>query len=144
MSILGNMLFRLGEKGVSGVAGPLVLVVPAEVRFMMRELVVVPMGDLMLEDPEASEDIDCEVESDGYASATATGFATFSRLEKSPMFSLCVQDWLSMARSAGVIGACWRSAADLSACLVVRGVELVTQMPWGKDNAEFHGSTCDW
>jgi len=73
--------FRPGEKGVRGVDRPLVLVVPADVRFMGRVLVV-PTGDFRL-DEDASEDIDCEVERDGFDSAT--GFAAFSRLEKSPM-----------------------------------------------------------
>lgn len=80
MSILAAG-FRPGEKGVRGVDGPLVLDVPAEVRFMGRVLVA-PMGDFRL-DEDASEDIDCEVERDGFGSAT--GFAAFSRLEKSPM-----------------------------------------------------------
>jgi len=50
MSILGMVGLRPGEKGVSGVPGPAVLVVPAEVRFIMR--VLIRPGDLMLEDPE--------------------------------------------------------------------------------------------
>lgn len=74
--------FKPGEKGVRGVCGPLEPLVPAEVRFIMRELEV-PMGDLML-DEEASEDIDCDVDRAGLGSAT--GFAAFSRREKRPMF----------------------------------------------------------
>ena len=79
MSILGKEGTRPGEKGVMGVEAPFVL---PEDRFIMRELEI-PSGDLMLEEPEAREDMDLEVERDGFVSAT--GFAAFSRREKSPM-----------------------------------------------------------
>ena len=71
----------LGEKGVSGVPGPpVVLVVPADVRFKMRPLVLI--GVMMLEEPEVREDLDCELESVGGGLAT---FGALSLLENRPM-----------------------------------------------------------
>ena len=99
-----------GEKGVSGVPGPpVVLVVPAEVRFMMRELVL--MGAMMLEEPDVSDDFDCELESVGCGFSAA--FGALSLLENRPMSEPAYVDVLSVvlqwARSASSGG---RSAGD--------------------------------
>lgn len=72
----------LGEKGVMGVEGPLEPAVPAEVRFIMREFER-PRGDLVLDSPEAREEMDWELWSGGFVSTT--GFGAFSRLENKPM-----------------------------------------------------------
>ncbi len=75
-----------GEKGVRGVPGPpppAVLVVPAEVRFMMRELVLI--GVMMLDEPDVSEDLDCELDSVGAGLLAALGAR--SLLENRPMAS---------------------------------------------------------
>lgn len=53
----------VGEKGVKGVPGPAVLVVPADVRLMMRELVLI--GVTMLEEAEVREVLDWELASAG-------------------------------------------------------------------------------
>lgn len=77
-----------GEKGVSGVPGPPpVLVVPADVRFMMRALVL--MGVMMLEEPDVREDFDCELESVGCGLAAA--FGARSLLENKPMSAVVVR-----------------------------------------------------
>lgn len=83
MSILG-----IGEKGVGGVPGPpVVLVVPADVRFMMR-LDENP-GDLMLEEPELSELFDLEELSDcAGIGSPPTGFGVRPLLENKPIFLL--------------------------------------------------------
>jgi len=93
MSILG---LSPGEKGVMGVGGPLEPEVPPDVRFMMRELES-PRGDLMLDSPDAREDMDLEVESDGLDLVSTTGFGAFSRRENSPMLFV-TRCALSMAR----------------------------------------------
>lgn len=61
MSILG----MLGEKGVGGVPVPEVLAVPADERFMFMMRPVEKPGDLMLEEPELSDDFDLELLRDG-------------------------------------------------------------------------------
>lgn len=64
MSTLGRVGFMpVGEKGVKGVPGPAVLVVPADVRLMMRELVLI--GVTMLEEAEVREVLDWELASAG-------------------------------------------------------------------------------
>ena len=72
-----------GEKGVRGVPGPppAVLVVPAEVRFMMRLLVL--MGVMMLDEPDVSDDLDWELDSVGAGLLAALG--ALSLLENRPM-----------------------------------------------------------
>ena len=71
-----------GEKGVSGVPGPpVVLVVPADVRFMMRALVL--MGVMMLDDPDVRDDFDCELERVGCG--LLAGLGARSLLENRPM-----------------------------------------------------------
>lgn len=93
MSIRG-MAGVVGENEVLGVeVPPLVLVVPAEVRFIMREDEKPPTGDLMLDEPEVREDLDCEVERMWAGLESAMGLGAFSRREKRPMFffaGLCV------------------------------------------------------
>lgn len=92
MSMRG-MAGVVGENEVLGVeVPPLVLVVPAEVRFIMREDEKPPMGDLMLEEPEVREDLDCEVERMWAGLESTMGLGAFSRREKRPMFfaGLCV------------------------------------------------------
>jgi hypothetical protein len=71
-----------GEKGVSGVPGPVVLVVPAEVRLTPRVFVLI--GLTMLEEPELSDAFECEDASDGCESSAALG----PLLENRPMFCL--------------------------------------------------------
>lgn len=74
---------------------------------------VKPRGDLMLEDPEASEDMDCEVERDGCFSAT--GFAAFSLLENRPMVSskaLPPTQWPVGGRNRRRVAVCNGTAAD--------------------------------
>ena len=91
MSIRG-MAGVTGEKDVPGVEmPPLVLVVPAEVRFIMRDDEKPLMGDLMLEEPEVREDLDCEVERmRGEWLESTMGLGAFSRREKRPMvFVVC-------------------------------------------------------
>lgn len=61
MSILG----MLGEKGVGGVPVPEVLAVPADERFMFMMRPVEKPGDLMLEEPELSDDFDLELLREG-------------------------------------------------------------------------------
>lgn len=72
-----------GEKGESGVFGAEVLFVPAELRFMARELNV-PAGDLMLELPESRLTWDCTVVRDGL---DVTPLVHLSFLEKMPMLA---------------------------------------------------------
>lgn len=74
-----------GEKGVSGVPGPPVLVVPAEVRCMMRVVALVLMGAMMLEEPEASDDLDCEPEREGCGCWSLGALGALSLLENKPM-----------------------------------------------------------
>lgn len=78
-SILGTC----GEKGESGVLGAEVLFVPAELRFMARELKV-PAGDLMLELPESRLTWDWTVVRDGL---DVTPLVDLSFLEKIPMLA---------------------------------------------------------
>jgi hypothetical protein len=118
-----------GEKGVSGVPGPPpVLVVPADVRFRMRALVL--MGVMMLEEPDVREDFDCELESVGCGLAAA--FGARSLLENKPMSAVVVRGYRLSGRTAGVIGQqraiCRCPRRDSTAG---RGGELVTQ--WGRE-----------
>lgn len=77
----------VGEKGVSGVPGPAVLVVPADVRFMMRELVL--MGAMMLEDAEVRDVLDCEADKEVVWSS-GDAFGALSLLENRPiLLSVC-------------------------------------------------------
>lgn len=78
-SILGTC----GEKGESGVFGAEVLFVPAELRFMARELKV-PAGDLMLELPESRLTWDWTVVRDGL---DETPLVDLSFLENMPMLA---------------------------------------------------------
>lgn len=72
-----------GEKGESGVLGAEVLFVPAELRFMARELKV-PAGDLMLELPESRLTWDWTVVRDGL---DVMPLLDLSFLEKIPMLA---------------------------------------------------------
>jgi hypothetical protein len=97
MAILG---MGPGEKGVSGVPGPpAVLVVPADVLFMMRELVL--MGVMMLEEPDVSDDFDCELESGGCGLAA---LGALSLLENRPISETCVR----VRRCSGLASGCDR------------------------------------
>lgn len=79
MAMLG---IGLGEKGVTGVVDPpVVLAVPADVRFMTREPVL--MGEMTLEDPDVSDDFDCEAGSVGCGFLGALG--TLPLFENKPM-----------------------------------------------------------
>ncbi len=92
----------LGEKGVSGVPGPpVVLVVPADVRFRTRPLVLI--GVMMLEEPEVREDFDCELESVGGGLAT---FGARSLLENRPMAA-------AVYVGVSVVGAPWVQSASI-------------------------------
>jgi hypothetical protein len=77
-----------GEKGVSGVPGPpMVLVVPADVRFRMRALVFI--GVILLDEPDVRDDFDCELESVGCVGWAGGGLlaalGALSFLENRPM-----------------------------------------------------------
>lgn len=86
MSILAKAGFGPGEKGVSGVPGPAVLVVPADVLLMTRVLVL--MGLTMLEEPDVSDDLDCD--DDSVCCGFSAVFGALSLLENRPIavFSL--------------------------------------------------------
>jgi len=76
-----------GEKGVRGEPGLLLdEAVPAEVRFIMLRVLPRMPGDLMLEDPEVREDLDCEVDRDlGLVLLLSSALGALSLREKSPM-----------------------------------------------------------
>lgn len=82
--------------------GPPVLVVPADVRFMTREVVL--MGVIMLEEPDPRDVFDCELGSSGWGSAAA--FGTRSLLENRPMSAVLVLpvdgQWRSIGKAAAV------------------------------------------
>lgn len=119
-----------GEKGVSGVPGPpVVLVVPADVRFNMRPLVL--MGVMMLEEPDVSEDLDWELESAGGGLLAALGAR--SLLENRPIFAAVVlRTWMvsvvgGFRRDRPVSAVCRWPCRDSTAG---PGTALVTQ--WGR------------
>ncbi len=128
---MATLNIGLGEKGVSGVPGPpVVLVVPADVRFRTRPLVLI--GVMMLEEPEVSEDFDCELESVGGGLAT---FGARSLLENRPMAAaVCVRGYLGGRGTVGAIGqyraVCRLPIRDSTAG---PGTELVTL--WGGHQA---------
>lgn len=68
-SILG--MWWAGEKGVSGVLGPLV---PPEVRFRIWRWVVVAAGDWREEVPDFRDALDCDVDNDGLVALAALSF----------------------------------------------------------------------
>jgi hypothetical protein len=81
----GRSIFgTCGAKGERGVFGAEVLFVPAELRFIARELNV-PAGDLTLELPESRLTCDCTVVRDGL---DVTPFVDLSFLEKIPMLAV--------------------------------------------------------
>jgi hypothetical protein len=74
-----------------------VLVVPADVRFMMRALVLI--GVMMLEDPEVRDDLDCELERVGCG--LLAGLGARSLLENKPMAAAAVvRGWCPNGRPA--------------------------------------------
>jgi hypothetical protein len=97
-----------GEKGVSGVPGPpVVLVVPAEVRFIMRPLVL--MGVTMLEEPDVSDDLDWELERVGCGLLFAA-FGARSLFENKPMSAAVIRGCGLSGWTQGTIGQLRRSA----------------------------------
>lgn len=95
------MVPLVGEKGVSGVPGPAVLVVPADERFMMRELVL--MGAIMLEDADVRDVLDCEADKEVVWSSW-DAFGALSLLENRPIFVVCL--WTC---AAGLSAVTWRA-----------------------------------
>lgn len=106
MSILAIAGLGPGEKGVNGVPGPVVLVVPAEVRLRMRLLVL--MGLMMLEEPDVRDDFDCEDERVGCGFSAA--FGALSLLENRPMSVLLYVDVVSVVRQRAQSASDGRSA----------------------------------
>jgi hypothetical protein len=101
---------------VSGVPGPPVLVVPADVRFIMRAFVL--MGVMMLEDPDVRDDFDCELERVGCGLLAA--FGARSLLENKPMSAAvvvrgCRPSGRSVARDRQVTAVCSWPSRDLTA-----------------------------
>lgn len=100
-----------GEKGVSGVPGPLV---PPEVRLKIWRWDVVAAGDWREDEPDFRDAFDCDVDRDGFPP-----FGALSFLEKSPI--MCVLAALSLppgtvsagfrarSRVSTVIGGYWQS-----------------------------------